>query len=109
MLTGLGYALQWMPHGGPHQPMGPYGGSGGGAMAWGGSAATGLGPFWTALGILVLLGIVVTGMYLLLARAGPSSPDSDAIDILRRRYASGDIDEEEFERRLVRLSHETTV
>lgn len=95
-----------MPHGGPHHPMGPYGGSDG-AMAWGGSAATGLAPVWTGLVVMVLLGIALASIYLLVTRTRPSPTDTDAIAILRRRYASGAIDDEEFERRLSRLSHES--
>lgn len=96
-----------MPHGGPHHPMGPYGGSGGGAMAWAGSAGTGLGPVWTGIGVLILLVVAVTGMYLLLTRTVSPSTESDATRILRQRYATGEIDEAEFDQRMARLSPES--
>ena len=49
--------------------------------------------------------LAVTWMlYRALARPGPRPPDS-AEDILKRRYASGDLSREEFQRKLDDLHH----
>lgn len=78
--------------------MGTHGGMGG----W---MAGGLAYLWMLLGSLTLIGIPVGLVYLLLtrreSRGGPA--DDDALTILRRRYAQGEIDEEEFETRRMKL------
>jgi plastocyanin/uncharacterized membrane protein len=57
-------------------------------------------------GALGMLGVVVVALYWTLHRgdAAPESNDS-AIATLRRRYARGDIDEDEFQRRRERLEN----
>ncbi|AGN02602.1 hypothetical protein L593_13315 [Salinarchaeum sp. Harcht-Bsk1] len=65
----------------------------------------GTGFLWMLLGTLVLVGIPVAFLYLL-ANGGSGrsdSTDGDALAVLRRRYAQGEIDEEEFEARRSRL------
>jgi len=57
--------------------------------AWGGGWL-----LWPLLALTVLVGVPVAG-YLRLADSG----GDDALTVLRERYARGDIDEEEFERR----------
>ena len=106
MTDTLGVLLQWGPHHGPHgphAPMGPGGGAGmGGAMPWG-TAGAGFGLVWP----LVLLGLVVAafvaGVYLLRRLDADRTADSDALTVLRGRYARGEIDDEEFQRRRTRL------
>jgi putative membrane protein len=65
---------------------------------------------WWLIGLLVLaVGLVGTG-YLLsrLVRDSEHREDAgEAMAILRRRYASGEIDDEEFERRASRLRAES--
>lgn len=93
------------PHGpmGPYAPMGPYTGMGTGG-AWGGVGLL------TALGLLlVLLAVLALGVYLLarLARDGRlvGEPTEDvALATLRERFARGEIDAEEYEKRRGRLA-----
>jgi len=51
---------------------------------------------------LLVLGLVVAAFYLT-ARTGGDDEDG-ALAVLRERYAAGDLDEEEFERRRERLT-----
>lgn len=69
--------------------MGTHGGMGWGMGWWG----------WFLWPVLGLLGGVAA--YALLSSAGGNgdSPSDDALSALRERYARGDIDDEEFERR----------
>jgi len=67
--------------------MGTHGGMGW-SMGWGA---------WFLWPALLLLGGVAA--YALLTRSGDSGGSDDAMSALRERYARGDIDEEEFERR----------
>jgi putative membrane protein len=95
---------QWQP--GPHGP-GPHGPHwGGGGHHWGagtemGGAGFGVGGWWLVL-LLALL-VVAAGLYLATRHTGGGDGDS-ALTVLRERYATGDIDEEEFERRHERLT-----
>ena len=75
--------------------------------AWGGW-------LWGGLGLLLLLGLLVAVVVLVARGSGAASGASadrrgveDALAVLRRRYAEGDIDEEEFERRRTRLLETT--
>jgi len=82
--------------------MGSHGGIGGGM-------GTGTGLLWMlAVGLL----LVVVGLVLYATLSGRSRGDrdgrpgnraEDAMAVLRRRYAQGEIDEDEFERRRARL------
>lgn len=102
----LDILLQWGPHRGPHPgphaPMAPTGGTGSGMpwSVWG----VGGGLFPTLVG-LVLLIVLVVGVVSLLSSRRMREPgdDTDALGVLRRRYARGEIDDEEFERRRGRL------
>lgn len=101
----LGIVLQWGPHRGPHAPPGPH--WGGGAMApWGGAGGAGgawFGVLAPLLGLLLLAAVVVGVLYL--SRSGTATAGSDrAIELLRERYARGEVSDEEFERRAARLS-----
>ncbi|MEF8840258.1 MAG: SHOCT domain-containing protein [Haloarculaceae archaeon] len=107
----LGILLQTGPHGphgptGPHAPMGPNGG-GWGAMPWGAGSDAGLFP--TLLWLLVLLAVVAGLAYLAwrLVLVEESSADApEAMRVLETRYARGEVDDEEFERRRDRLGGE---
>jgi len=112
MIDVLGILLQTGPHGphgptGPHAPMGPNGGAGWGAMPWGAGGATGSLP--TLLWLLLLLAVVAGVAYLAWRLAGdrPAGGTTDARAVLETRYARGEIDHEEFERRRDRLAAET--
>ena len=63
------------------------------------------GFLWMIVWTLVLLAVPVALVYLLVAQRGPTGGrvDDDALGLLRRRYAQGEIDEEEFETRRARL------
>lgn len=84
-------------------PMGPHWETGMGA---GGGAA---GLLWALLGLVAIVAIVALGAYLAmqLARRPDSDSGSDALETLRRRYASGEIDDEEYEHRRRRLTDES--
>jgi putative membrane protein len=77
--------------------MGTHGGTGGGMFG-------GFGFLWMLLWTLVLIGIPVGLVYLLFIRhESVDRTTDDALDLLRRRYARGEIDEEEFDARRARL------
>lgn len=105
-----GFLLQTAPRGpaGPHGPMGPnpgphpmpYGGPGGGTMPWE-VAGTGLYP--ALLWLLVLVAVVALLAYLAVRLLDGLPAGAGAADVLERRYARGEIDDEEFERRRDRL------
>lgn len=104
-----GLLVQVGPHGphgpnAPHGPMGPGGGSWG-AMPWGvGGGGVGLLPAF--LWVLALV-VVVAGLAYLLRRVAERTPtETDARAVLGTRYARGEIDHEEFERRRERLANE---
>jgi putative membrane protein len=66
----------------------------------------GWGLLWWLVMLALVVGIVVAAVVLLRREA---DTDTDgAVAVLRERYAAGDIDEEEFERRQRRLSGEQT-
>ncbi|WP_410766368.1 SHOCT domain-containing protein [Haloferax sp. DFSO60] len=92
---------------------------GGGPMGWGGAwmhdtwmhGGTGTAiPWWMwGMGILgqLLVLTVIVGGGLLVVRAVRGNDDADdALDELRRAYARGDIDDDEFDRRRARLEDE---
>ena len=78
--------------------MGTHGGMGGWMVG-------GLGFLWMILWTVVLMGIPVALVYLLITRRGSTdgTTGDDALALLRRRYAQGEIDEEEFETRRAKL------
>jgi len=98
---------QWQP--GPHGP-GPHGPHWGGGGAGMGGAGPGMGDgfgvvggWWLVLLLaLLVLGLAVAAAYLT-TRTGGDGEDG-ALAVLRERYAAGDLDEEEFERRRERLT-----
>lgn len=81
--------------------MGPSGGMMGGAGSWG-MAGTGSGFGLGWLYPLLLLGLVVGLGYVVVSRTGANDSES-ALDVLRERYARGELSEEEFDARLDRL------
>lgn len=57
-----------------------------------------MGVFWIAIvvgGVLVVAWLVTQGR-----SSRPASPEESALDILKKRYARGEIDKEEFEEKL---------
>jgi putative membrane protein len=72
--------------------------------AHGGGMWGGLGWVWMLGGLLVVLAVPAVVLYALTARGGGDSERDEALATLRQRYAAGDIDEEEFERRRTRLT-----
>lgn len=68
---------------------------------WGWGHMLGMGLFW----LIVLVGIVVVIVWLVRAGAGgahaPGEPSAE--EILRQRYARGEIDAEEYRERLAEL------
>jgi putative membrane protein len=64
----------------------------------------GFGFLWMLLWALMLIGIPVGISYLILSgRASKDDGTDDALDLLRQRYAQGEIDEEEFDTRRGKL------
>lgn len=67
---------------------------------WMGSHDGGFGYLWMTLWLLFLVGVPLGLGYLLLTRRdSDGGTTDDALTVLRRRYAEGEIDEEEFEAR----------
>jgi putative membrane protein len=75
-------------------------------MPWGpgaGVGGTGFGLLPLLL-TLVALAVVLVGTVYVLRRMGTDDDaGADAVDVLRRRYARGEVDDDEFERRRARL------
>lgn len=68
-------------------------------MAWPMWRMMGFGPGWAALALLLMLSLVV-GILRLVGLGGPlqhGPRDDPALEILRRRYAAGEITREEYE------------
>jgi putative membrane protein len=64
----------------------------------------GAGIPWMLLGTFLLIGVPVVAYVLLTRRESTSgTANDDALALLRKRYARGDIDEEEFETRRANL------
>lgn len=62
------------------------------------------GFFWMLFGIVLLLGLPITIIYLSFTRkVSYGEPEKDALSVLRRRYARGEISAEEFESRRTTL------
>ena len=61
---------------------------------------------WMALSWLIGIGLFVLLVLFIAGTIRPSQPNESPDTILRRRYAAGEIDTEEFERRLAVL-HKT--
>ncbi|RXK51815.1 SHOCT domain-containing protein [Halorientalis pallida] len=66
--------------------------------AHGGGMWGGLGWVWMLGGLVAVVAVPAVVLYALTTRGGGSEGD-EALAILRQRYAAGEIDEEEFERR----------
>lgn len=81
------------PHPGPHWG-GPMGGTGMGAVG-------GAGGWLVVLLLVLLFTALVVALAYALTRVG--DPDDGAMRTLRERYAAGDLDDEEFDRRRDRL------
>lgn len=99
----LGTLLQWGPHRGPHGPMGPHGGTGTGTMQWVGAGGAGFGSLWLVVLLAVALAVVVGSVSLVRRLDASATTEQDAVAVLRSRYAAGEIDDEEFDRRRRRL------
>lgn len=74
--------------------------------AHGGGMWGGLGWIWMLGGLLAVIAVPAVVLYALATRdgSGSGSDGDDALATLRQRYAAGEIDEEEFERRRTRLT-----
>jgi putative membrane protein len=71
---------------------------------WMGSHDGGVGFLWMILWMVALLGIPLGLGYLVYTRIETGGDSTDeALSVLRRRYASGEIDEEEFDARRRKL------
>lgn len=76
---------------------------------WDGWQMAGWGWGWMFLwGILILTVVVLLVWAIARAAASPRAPDEAdaAIAVLRRRFAAGEIDQEEFERRCAALERQ---
>jgi len=72
------------------------------------------GSVWLVFGLLIVLLAVLAGVLVVLLMRHPGStgarsnppqgPESEALRILERRFASGEIDEEEFRKRRAALT-----
>ena len=91
---------------GPHGPMGPGTGGGMAGGGWAGGTMGGglfprLGPWGGLIGLLVVVLLLGAAVYAIAALAtregGDEDGGDDALEILERRYARGELDEEEYE------------
>jgi len=57
--------------------------------------------FWGVLALLLFVAVRAT-----VSRIGPEAKTRDPVDILKRRYARGDIDKDEYDRTLKDLKDE---
>ena len=74
----------------------------------GGGMMAGMGAWmllWAAVGLVLLGAVVAAAVWLVRRAVEPSvgAHDQDPAQILRRRYAAGEIDDGEYERRLTGL------
>ena len=91
---------------------GPHHGSGGGPMGAAGGGWLGFGLPWGLLWVALSVALFGVAVYLLATRVdgpvGPSTADAtdgvDPMTTLERRYARGEIDDEAFEERRIRLT-----
>jgi len=63
---------------------------------WGLGMGPGMWVFWILLIVVVIALVKAAGQC---TRSSPGTPDKSPMDILRTRYARGEIDEQEYERR----------
>ncbi|WP_277554172.1 SHOCT domain-containing protein [Halobaculum limi] len=96
---------------GPHAPMGPgpHGPAGGGWMGsgWmGGGLFPWLGPWAGLFVMLLVLGLLAAVVYAAVTLAQDADGDrpDDAVSVLDRRYARGEVDDEEYRERRRRLT-----
>ena len=71
-------------------------------MPWG-TGGTGLGLFWALVALALVVGVLALGLYLMGRLGDAGDTGSDAMRVLDVRYARGEIDDEEYERRRTRL------
>ena len=103
MTSIITFVVQWGPHRGPHGPVDPHV-AGGGPMPWtgaGGVTTAGWLPIWLAIALTGLVFVAV--LLVMVRRSDRSGTDIDAMAVLNERYARGEIDDDEFDRRRRRL------
>lgn len=96
-------------HPGPHGP-GPHGPHWGAGPAGGMGSGLGMGGGWLVLLLvlaLLVVGVVAAALYLRGETGDTDRTADDALATLRERYATGDLDDDEFERRRERLTERT--
>ena len=69
---------------------------------WGGNWSMGWMALWWLAGAAVVVGIVLVILYAVRS-GGPPSPGESPEEILKKRYARGEMDEAEYRRRLEEL------
>lgn len=75
-----------------------------GGNSWnGGGWGWGFGFLWPLLWLLVLIASIGIIVHLLTRHNDDSTNGDQALEVLRRRYARGEIEEDEFEERASRL------
>jgi len=68
-------------------------------MGGGGMGGGGMGGGFGFLWLVVLIGLVVVAVGVFQSRSQPAERSEAALETLRRRYARGELSDEEFERR----------
>ncbi len=76
-------------------------------MMWGNGYSGGMTWWMLLVGVVVLAGVIALGIWIARQTGGSQSNANNARSVLEERFARGEIDEAEFQRRSAALSSHT--